>query len=407
MSIKRFVSLLLVLPCIAALALCGCNGAVTEGKNADIYGSEVSFEGEAHDLRVMFVNVGKADCAVVDVDGCVWLIDTGTEESFVNTYSALAALGVEKLTGIIVTHEHEDHVGGLENILYKYPVSTVYYPSYLMSSIEIQSVIDAAEGVSAVTVAAGDSITAAPGVEFNVLAPEKQLTNDDNDNSLVLKFTVNGRSFLFTGDMQTAEEGVLLASGTDVKADVLKVGNHGNKDATSKEFAEAVSPLIAVISTDTSVDANSANGVVKSHLSMADIFTTQDTELGVLLTVSRKGEISVSYPERTAASEASKQVSVTAASKADQIFTVTNSGSDEVDISGWFVYSTKGCEVFIYPEDTVIAPGGSVTVACRKSSLVDSADIVWDKKKIWADSKEDIAVLCDQNGNELSRLTSK
>jgi len=70
MSIKRFVSLLLVLLCISVLALCGCNGAVTEGKNADIYGSEVSFEGEAHDLRVMFVNVGKADCAVVDVDGC-------------------------------------------------------------------------------------------------------------------------------------------------------------------------------------------------------------------------------------------------------------------------------------------------------------------------------------------------
>ena len=196
-----------------------------------------------------------------------------------------------------------------------------------------------------------------------------------------------------------------MESGAQLAADVLKVGNHGNKDATSDAFAKAVSPLIAVISTDTTVDANSASGVVRQRLGMADVILTQNSELGVLLTVSKKGEISVSYPERHAAEYT--QLAVTEASKADQTFTVTNSGSEDIDISGWFVWSTKGCEVFIYPEGTVVPAGASVMVACRKSALADNADIVWQKKKVWADSKQDYAVLCDAYGNELSRYLSK
>ena len=404
MKNKRLVCVMLAAVMVCASGLCGC-GSGGENRNASAYGSAVEFEGESHDARVMFVNVGKADCAIVDIDGSAWLIDTGTEESFVNTYSALAALGIDSLAGIILTHEHDDHVGGLANILLKYPVDEVCYPQFLMSSVEIESVLNDA-GIKAVTVKAGDGIKAAEGVDFAVLAPEKQLADDDNDNSLVIKFTVNGRSFLFTGDMQNAEEQALIASGADLKCDVLKVGNHGNKDSNSKVFADAASPLIAVISTDTKVDPNSASGVVKSRLSMADILTTQSSELGILLTVSRKGEIAVSYPERAAASDKAK-VSVTAASKSDQIFTVRNDGDEKVDLSGWFVYSTKGYEAFIYPEGTVLAPGASFTVACRKSGLADTADIVWQQKKIWADSKEDIAVLCDVNGNEISRLKSE
>lgn len=404
MHIKRLAALITALLCAMPLLLCGCAGEEA-GKNASKYGSEVSFEGAAHDVRVMFVNVGKADCAIVDVDGCAWLIDTGTEESFANTFSALAVLGINELDGIILSHEHEDHAGGLENMLVKFRVGEVYSPDCLLSRIEIDSVLQDA-GVKSVIVRAGDSIPVAEGVEFSVLAPDTQFTDDDNNNSMVVKLTVNGRSFLFTGDMQTPEEERLLASGADVKADVLKVGNHGNKDATGEAFANAVSPLIAVISTDTAVDANSASGIVKSHLSMADVITTQGTELGVLLTVSRKGEISISYPERPAPADSAKGLSVTFASKADQTFTVENSGTTAVDISGWFVWSSKGCEVFIFPEGTVVEAGGTLLVACRKSTMAEEADLVWQKKKVWADSKQDYAVLCDPYGNELSRCLS-
>ncbi len=46
-------------------------------------------------------------------------------------------------------------------------------------------------------------------------------------------------------------------------------------------------------------------------------------------------------------------------------------------------------------------------VACRKSGYAESADLVWQKKKVWAENKRDYAVLCDPCGNELSRYLSK
>lgn len=404
MDVKRILPAALALLMLAA-AFAGCGGGAAPDKTAN-YGEPVEFEGEAHDVRVMFVNVGKADCAIVDIDGSAWLIDTGTEESFVNTYSALAVLGINRLAGIILSHEHDDHAGGLENMLVKYPVDTVYSPAFLISREDIDLVLSDA-GVKSALVKAGDTIPAAEGAEFSVLAPETQLTvTDDNDNSLVIKLTVNGRSFLFTGDMQFAEEQLLIDSGADLRADVLKVGNHGNRDATSEAFAKAVSPLLAVISTDTAVDADSASGLVKQRLSMAEILTTQSRELGVLLTVSRRGEIAVSYPERPAPAEAASGAAVTSASKAEQAFTVKNNGSAAVDISGWFLYSSHGSEVFVFPAGAVLQPGQELLVACKNSPLAESADYVWGEKKVWADSKQDDAVLCDECGNELSRLTS-
>ena len=77
---------------------------------------------------------------------------------------------------------------------------------------------------------AGDTVELVPNVEFDVLGPLEYNKDDDNDNSLVLKLSINGKTFLFTGDMQFAEEKTLLEAGVDLSADVLKVGNHGNPD---------------------------------------------------------------------------------------------------------------------------------------------------------------------------------
>ena len=79
----------------------------------------------------------------------------------------------------------------------------------------------------------------------------------------------------------------------DVSADILKVANHGNPDATSKKFAKRVSPEVAIITTDTSEDANSANKKVIGYFNDAQIYVTQDYELGVRIIVDEQGNISV------------------------------------------------------------------------------------------------------------------
>jgi len=304
---------------------------------------------------------------------------------------------IDRLDGVFLTHTHSDHVGGMETLASNRSVQSLYSSVFSQNKDSGENKIEEiARDLSLVhqKLRAGDRVMITDDVFFEVLGPMAFNAEDDNDNSLVMKLKAFGRTFLFAGDMQFAGEAVLLRSGIDLDADVLKVGNHGNSDATSEQFAGAVSPEHAVISTDTTQDADSANERVLTALRGANVYITENFACGVLMTVQKDGAIHVSSPTlpKTAAN-----IVVTGIDRDMQTVTIKNLGPD-IDISGFVLLSQREGEVFIFPEGSWLKSGQSVAVSSRLGS-----DYLWPgKAKVWHQEKDDSALLFDRFGNFLS-----
>ena len=183
----------------------------------------------------------------------------------------------------------------------------------------------------------------------------------------------------------------------ELAADVLKVGNHGNPDATGEAFGAAVSPRYAVIPTDRSVDANSANARVIAALGDAEVIVTDETEAGVLITVAADGTLRVSEPRAAAQAFALSIVSV---DRGNQTAVIKNNGAD-ADISGCMLFSERGGELFRFPGGTILPGGQTVTV----SGEGGGGEFRWTgEAKPWNTKKDDAALLYDPLGNLLSRF---
>lgn len=178
---------------------------------------------------------------------------------------------------------------------------------------------------------------------------------------------------------------------------MLKVGNHGNPDATSDAFGRAVSPDFAVITTDRLVDKNSANARVIAALPNARVYVTDETDVGLLMTVSADGELWISQPARE---ETGLELCIKAVDRQNQTVTIQNNGAD-ADISGCMLFSVRGGELFRFPEGTRLRSGESVSV----SGEGKGGDFEWNgEKKPWSTKKDDPALLLDRYGNVLMRF---
>ena len=248
------------------------------------------------ELSLLAINVRKADALLLRSGESAYLIDTGAKKNSDLLLNALKEEGITRLTGVILTHTHADHVGGLKALLESEIVVENIYTSrdYVLKKEDGKHPVDKAlkkADRQVVYLAAGDTLPL-DGGKLTVIGPLEKNEEIENCNSLVLLAEGGGGSILLTGDMEFPEESSLLNAGLIPRADVLKIGNHGEGDATSNALIAAVQPSLAIISTNTEDEPDTPDPRVLKLLSGAGIrvLVTQDAELGVLVTL-RNGEI--------------------------------------------------------------------------------------------------------------------
>ena len=252
-------------------------------------------------LTVHYLNVGQADCALLECDGEYILIDGGNVEDSSLVVSYLQRQGVEELAAVICSHAHEDHVGGLPGVLAVFPTAAVYAPTRTYSSncFDDFAYYTDQQGLTITIPNVGDTVTFG-GATAEVLGPVQQYA-DTNNTSIILMVTYGENRFLFTGDMETTAETDLLDSGADVKADVLKVGHHGSDTSTGYRFLYEVDPDYAVISVGTGNSYGHPNEVPLSRLRDAGCAVYRTDELGTVIAFSDGKDISFRWEQTTAA----------------------------------------------------------------------------------------------------------
>ena len=224
----------------------------------------------AAQVKTMFLNVGKADAALLMLGEQRYLIDTGTEESVDAMLKALTGFSVTRLDGVIITHIDSDHVGGLKALLKSdISVDRLYAATfYNVKSLEKHPVYKQSEkrGVPLTWLNSGDVIAVNDTMRLVILGPLTQDETNENNNSLVIRLETAQGDMLFAGDMEVEEETALLHAGLIKSAAVLKVGHHGEDDASSEGFIYTVKPQIAVISTDSAVEPDTPDPKVIGRL---------------------------------------------------------------------------------------------------------------------------------------------
>lgn len=209
---------------------------------------EVTFF-DVGDGLCMFVHTPSGKTMMVDCGSSSWRDNASVGRKLVVPY--LQSLGLDGIDVAVLTHPHADHASGFPGLLKMEPARLVLECGANYNSPEHKAFLKAVKASPARYRIArrGQVLDMGDGVTARILDPAPNVEYPNlNDDSIVMKITYKRVAVLLDADAGKAAERDMLDSGADVRAQVLQVGHHGSRDATSPAWLSAVQPRIAIIS---------------------------------------------------------------------------------------------------------------------------------------------------------------
>ena len=310
-------------------------------------GSAVTAKADGQgNMAVHFIDVGQGLAILVQSGGENLLYDGGNRSHADEVVQYLKNQQVETINYMISSHYDEDHLGGLVKCLDNFEVDHVLGSDYVHTSDLFNTFMNTATAHAIIVEypSVGDTYEFGTG-SFTVMAPDG-ISQNSNDNSVVIRLVNGNNSFMFMGDAEETSEQDMISTGMNLDCDVLSLGHHGSASSTSWDLLEATSPSWAVISCGLNNTYGHPAAETMGKLSDMDIPVFRTDDQGTVIALSDGNTISwTQEPCNDYTSGSEKQSTDSSADQSEQDTNdaaVTESYAAETDTS-----DTQGRMVWI------------------------------------------------------------
>ena len=223
---------------------------------------------------VEFINVGQGDSSLIHLNNKNIMIDTGGNRNreiyFYNIQPVFRSNGINKIDYLVLTHGDFDHMGESINLVNNFKVEKVIFNCGEYNDLE-KELIKVLKKKNIKYYACIKELN----IDKNKLyfLQTKEYDNE-NDNSNVIYTELNGYKFMFMGDASITTEKEILSKYNLSDVDVLKVGHHGSKTSSGKEFINKINPKYSIISVGKNNRYGHPNKEVLDNLKETKIYRT-------------------------------------------------------------------------------------------------------------------------------------
>ena len=251
--------------------------------------------------KITILDLGAGAAIHLHTKNTDWLFDCGSERSYqrvVRDYLHWA--GVNRLSGLLLTHGDALHLGGTAQLLDDFPrVRVVDNPAPDRSTIHrrLQRLFQE-RGIKPAALAAGDSFSLSRDVTANVLFPPRSFSSPIADDQAYVLYLLIGpaASMLFMSDSGIRTEQALLAGHLNLRSDIIVKGQHHFGESGSEAFLDAARPRMIIDTSRDFPDHERISDMWAEDLQRRDIkLFRQDQTGAVILRFHRNGWEAQSY----------------------------------------------------------------------------------------------------------------